>query len=239
MRKLHIYLTLVVVILAFSGCVASKANVAPSPSLALNASVLVQKEPKPASINKTTLAHIKQNLVRIFYIWEYVDIYGEKVESSTWGSGVLFNRQYVITCYHLGEERPLGKFKVALVFEGRLWFECATVERFNATEDLLLLKLENPVEWKTVRLASKITYGEEIYFGGYTPFPVPRVRMQRLATHKLGIYLHPIFYGDSGGGVFNANGELIGIIYLIYKTDGTFTLVGYAIPLEKLRAFLK
>jgi len=246
MRKLCTYILLVIAILAFSGCYATKANPGSSPRIVpedaagkYNAPVLLQETSGSTNLNENTLAHIRRNLIRIFYVWHYIDIYGKEIEGSSWGSGVLFNKQYVITCYHLGKERPLGIFKAYLLDEGRVRFENATIEKFNEAEDLLLLKLENPVKWKTVRLADEVIYGEQIYFGGYTPLPVPRIRIHRLSTYKKGIYLHPVFFGDSGGGVFNSRGELIGIIYLTYKINGTFTLIGYAVLLEKIKAFLE
>ena len=45
----------------------------------------------------------------------------------------------------------------------------------------------------------------------------------------------PIYYGDSGGGVFNEKGELIGITSFIY----TIPNVAFAVTLDDIESFLK
>jgi S1-C subfamily serine protease len=64
-----------------------------------------------------------------------------------------------------------------------------------------------------------------------------------LPVNVYGIMVHPVFNGDSGGGVYNTKGELLGIINTVlslreYNVMHSI-LIGYAIPLEIIKEFLK
>jgi hypothetical protein len=135
--------------------------------------------------------------------------------------------------------KPDGEFSIIITDGEESRNLGAEIIKVNAEKDLLLLRLSEPLPWKTTSLASKFKWGEKIYFGGYSAMPLPRIRIGFATGNNKGIYLHPIYFGDSGGGVFNDKQRLLGIIYLTYTVSEIPLLVGYAIPLEDIREFLE
>ena len=173
---------------------------------------------------------ILQSLARVHYFS------GEKTISG--GSGVVLKQEYVLSCYHIIRGKPVGELRILITNGKESRNLGATIVKTDPERDLLLLKLDEPVPWETAKLAKKIEWGEKMYFGGYSALPLPLIRIGNVTTNSKGIYVHPIYYGDSGGGVFNETEQLIGIMYLLYEVYSVPTLAGYAIPLNKIKEFL-
>lgn len=173
---------------------------------------------------------VQQSLARISYV---------SPNGDSRGSGVVINQEYVLTCHHIIREKPGGKFSIIISTGKESRNLGAEVIKINPEKDLMLLKLSEPVPWKTTSPAKEFKWGERIYFGGYSALPLPKIRIGFATKRSQGIYLHPIYFGDSGGGVFNKKQKLMGIIYLTYEIGGIPSLVGYAIPLEDIREFLE
>ena len=191
-------------------------------------------------IDLSVYQHIYQNVVRVMYVSEFEDIFGNKVEEVPYGSGVYIENEKFLTSYHLPEDKPIGKFNIIASGEKGSYLVEGIIEKYDSDSDLVLLKTNEPLPWSGVKIAEKESeFDEKIYFGGYSSFPLPKIRITFKMPHKLyGTYLDPIYFGDSGGGVFNDRGELEGIICLTFNLYNIPSLRGYAVPLEKIRRFL-
>lgn len=189
--------------------------------------------------NTPVVDNISKHTVRIVYVVEFRDTYGENVAGGSMGSGVLVNKQEVLTCYHLASDKMPGKFTLYITGDGQTETREGTIKKFNKEKDLLLLRLDKPVDREGIKIAEGVTHGETMYFGGYSALPMPRVRMGQVTFSTKGIFVQPVFFGDSGSGVFNISGELIGIIYIMFEVNYDYTYMGYAVSLQAIREFLK
>lgn len=185
------------------------------------------------------------NTVKIYYLSPYTTIYGTTGEDVITGSGVILDNNEILTCYHTLDQFPLGKIRVVQFTGDRIdKREGIQVEiaAFSRGSDLLLLKIDPPFTGvaQNIKIApGNPALGEEIAFTGHTSCPFTRLRLYRYLEGALGIMLTPVFAGDSGGGVFNYEGQLIGIIRIHLMLDKQPTLYGYAIPLKIIQEFLR
>ena len=157
----------------------------------------------------------------------------------------------MLLAYHLIKGRPLGELRIwHWSYKEKKYTELldghAKVIKFDVEKDLLLLKTKNKVDWKTIDIADSLTMGEELIYFGLNRFRLPRLRYIRAMideAYSNKILVNPIFYGDSGGPVFNSSGELVGIIteiyYDYYGPVVYHPLIGGAVPLSEIKEFLK
>jgi len=139
-----------------------------------------------------------------------------------------------------------GQIKGLIYYHDAVKEITMTVVKVDTENDLALLKFEPPFDGKPIKLAERVAWGEPVIFGGYNSLKTPRLRFGFVTYNNKGIMAHPVFYGDSGAPMFNTDNELVGIIYrmdiAIVRTHvvpaRVFTLVGYAVPIDKIREFL-
>jgi len=182
------------------------------------------------------------NTVKISYFSPYQTIYGTKGVDTILGSGVILGGNQVLTCYHVLDKFPAGVIKIFQVGSAGIaerTGEQVKVLAFNEKYDLLLLGVEPPFDTPCVEIAlSEPPIGSEIIITGHTSLPLTRLRLGRYLENRLGIMVTPVYMGDSGGGVFDASGKLIGIIRMCLMLDKESTLYGYATPLTTIQEFL-
>ena len=190
-------------------------------------------------------AHSIMATVKIIYTVRSTDIYGDTMEESNIGSGVLICPNQVITCYHLFADCIPGKIKIYIMLIGKtLMRDDVTIRKYSKKDDLALLIINPPVEDISPIPIAALTpqLGTDVRFVGHTILPVTRLRFSKFSESLKGIMISPVFFGDSGGGVFNTKGELIGIIYTTYRidfnNDHQYTLIGYALPIDRITEFL-
>jgi S1-C subfamily serine protease len=189
---------------------------------------------------------VQANTVRIIHSGKFTTHYGTTGEDVVMGSGVLLENGQILTCYHVLDGYNAGTIKIMRAYNGKVEIregEEISLVAYSGISDLLLLQVTPPFDGPFCKLAEyKPDIGEEISFAGYTILPVTKLRLYRYLEGSLGIMLTPVFFGDSGGGVFNSNGELIGIIKISLALRDPFpqyTLYGYACPLDVLQQFMK
>ena len=175
-------------------------------------------------------------------LYMFIDTLGEECEGTAYGSCVLIEHngeKKFLSCYHIPGNKPIGQIRVFISNGDRTIATKVEVEKYDSVNDLLLLRPKKKIPFEGAKIAEAFTDGEKVYFGGYSAFPLPKIRVAyAVEKYNHGIYLDPIYFGDSGGGCFNADGELLGIIYKTYSINDTPTLVGYATPLKVIREFL-
>ncbi len=180
---------------------------------------------------------------KVIYIIEDTDILGIQYGRIASASCVFFEKNRCLTNLHLLREKPKGQIVIELQQGKSITFYKAEIDYWDGTTalDLVVLKTKKNVPIEPVKLARSCTVGEDIMYGGYGSFPFPKIRFGKLNYDpQNGFYADDIFYGDSGSGLFNMRGELMGVFYRIYtlKSSSEETFRGYAIPLETLRQFL-
>lgn len=180
----------------------------------------------------------------VFYCLYGKDILGRDYKHSPRASCVFFEKSRCFTNAHLFLGKPIGEIVVRIYHQDQKLQFKAGIDYWDGLLDLVVLKIEGEIPFEPITLADYCEVGEDIMFGGYGSFPFPKLRFGKLNYDpKYGIYVKDIYYGDSGSGIFNMNGELLGIIYALWEwNEGQkkpSTMRGYAIPVEVIKEFLK
>jgi S1-C subfamily serine protease len=176
---------------------------------------------------------------------KYSTHYGTIGEDMVGGSGILLKDGLILSCYHVLDGYQAGHIKIMRftkesteIREGNQ----ISIVAFDQAQDLLLLQTNPSFSGSYSEVAQvRPPTGAEIIITGHTQLRVTNFRLYHYIEGSLGILVTPVFFGDSGGGVFNHQGELLGIIKMVLVINGpvqTNTLYGYAIPLHIIQEFL-
>ena len=173
---------------------------------------------------------------------------GEVKQPISQGSGVVIQQGYILTNYHVVED---GNDYQVLLPSGE--YIPAQLVGSDSSTDLAVLKVES-AELKPVAIgkSSELVVGSSVYAIGNPGGEVLANTMtsgivsalERTSvnsgntTREISYIQHdaPINNGNSGGGLFNVNGELVGINTLKYKGSAfdsvSFEGLGFAIPID-------
>jgi len=147
------------------------------------------------------------------------------------GSGCQLNGEgLVVTNFHVMK----GAFSASLIFNDNSEFEVKYVYAFDKSHDLALIKhYGNRKDYVRVSSSDDVRVGEVCYTIG-TPKGFQNTISNGLISNILKEESEYVFQisnaispGSSGGGLFNEDGNLIGITYLTYK-DGQN--INFAMP---------
>ena len=125
-------------------------------------------------------------------------------------------------------------------------YKARILYRFGDNKDIALLKINVPMELKTVKFgdSEKIKVGQKVlaignpfgFNGTLTQGIISRIdyAKNRIQTDAA---INP---GSSGGPLLNKNGEIIGINQAIYNPDNNISNIGigFAIPINLVKDFL-
>ncbi len=183
--------------------------------------------------------------------------------STKTGSGVIFEKDedgnaYIITNYHVVYPNPqTDEFRLYLANDDeKSNVIIATYVAGNENKDLAILKVENN---ETIKSASVATFAAKNASDGETCLAIGNTHSKGIAitlgtvskeidncsysagslgTISRTVLRHCAYIekGSSGGGLFNLNGELIGITNA--GESGETTLMNYAIPIEIVTEFI-
>ena len=208
----------------------------------------------PASMNavavsQEVLDNVDRNVVRIVYSWEFRDVFGDSYVWSTQVGGVIIAPDKILSVFHAALERPLGTFRAHIILpNGKARWDTLTLIKHDRLKDLILLQMEKPISWQPIKLGEGIEWGDDMLIAGFSMIPYPKIRLGRFTTKyfpkkdRTDIFVEPSFFGDSGGGIFNMNGELVGIVShsfsFTHKNMRQDPLCSYGIPLNKIKEFL-
>lgn len=176
---------------------------------------------------------------------------GDKgAQRSTYGSGVVINQTdstaYVLTNYHVTD----GASSILVTIQGRD-HTATTVGEGDPRSDIAILKIEGLEPQEKLDLASvansdDVVQGDWCFATGnphgfHDSMSVGTISAVHRNIPK-SIYTENIIYanmiqtdvsmnpGNSGGGLWDAHGQLIGITSLIWSMDGGNEGIGFAIP---------
>lgn len=148
-----------------------------------------------------------------------------RLGASGHGTGIHIGDGYILTAAHVVDSNSDGQFQFS-EYVARVTFESSIAETHTAVilymgnfkkieNDLALLRIPGPIKRKGVKVSSNVgDFGESIYTIGHPKGLPPHITSGNLSYHSYYTsYIScPVFFGNSGGAVFNDNGEAIGIV---------------------------
>ena len=159
------------------------------------------------------------------------------------GTGCIIHKSGIIlTSAHVVET---GDNVIVTMSNGQD-YNARVLKRFGDKKDIALLKINTPIELKTVKLgdSEKIKVGQKVlaignpfgFNGTLTQGIISRIDYEknRIQTDAA---INP---GSSGGPLLNKNGEIIGINQAIYNPDNNISNIGigFAIPINTIKEYL-
>ena len=156
------------------------------------------------------------------------------------GSGVIYNADgYIVTNYHVANETCTDI--TIILYDGSQYK--GTYIYGDELSDLAVVRIDkNNCDYATFGDSSKMTYGDSVIaignplgYGLSVTTGVISRPSETIAINGMPMTLlrtdAAVNSGNSGGGLFNLNGELIGIVNAKIAAD-TVDNIGYAIPSE-------
>ncbi len=174
------------------------------------------------------------------------------------GSGVIFNSKYgsvfyALTNYHVvanedSDQKPIytvtdayDNVYSAILVAGSKELDLAIL-RFGATVEMNEKLRLAPLARENARVATQvlaignpgglhnsITVGDIISYKDVEADELPISVIYHTA---------PLEHGSSGGGIFNSDGELVGINYAIGETQDGDNKISFAVPIEEVIGFI-
>lgn len=185
-------------------------------------------------------------------------------------SGIIVGAGEVLTAYHC-VARIVDSERAVFVAEyerpAQKW--AAYIKRTWVGYDLAVLRVPAGLTGRPAQVAPDVSAGEALYLAGAPdaePFVVTSGRVARVVTDRftncprnvtVGALQHQIvyvdaltFHGNSGGGAFNQDGQVIGVLVRLHYTgdlgcppsqlrDIGFPLWGYAVGPDTIRRALQ
>lgn len=144
------------------------------------------------------------------------------------GSAVCMGEHVLLSCFHVIEPESVAVHKYKLTVPKQYAVEIAHIHQFY---DLVLLKTDATCSEK-VKLASSVSIGEELVDfsnalgsdGMEGHYHVVKVVGPYLFFREIA------FPGESGSGLFNAQGELVGIMQKVIPENFKFGGKDYEVP---------
>ncbi len=159
------------------------------------------------------------------------------------GTGCIIDKSGIIlTSAHVVD---VGKVVMVTMFNGQN-YEAKVLKRFGENKDIALLKINVPINLRTVKLgdSEKIKVGQKVlaignpfgFNGTLTQGIISRIdyTKNRIQTDAA---INP---GSSGGPLLNKSGEIIGINQAIFNPDNNISNIGigFAIPINLVKEYL-
>ena len=176
----------------------------------------------------------------------YQNFFGQTSTSAVSGSGFIISEDgYILTNYHVIEYADKGGYKISVMTHDGTRYDAAIVGS-EESNDIAVLKIDatglKPV---TLGDSDAIQVGDEVHAVGNPlgelEFSMTNGRvsaLDRMITTENGADAinmfqidAPVNSGNSGGPVYNAQGEVIGIVTAKYQSTGVEGL-GFAIPVN-------
>ncbi len=174
----------------------------------------------------------------------YYNIFGQ-TSAAVAGSGFVIEEDgYILTNYHVIQEAEAGDYEISVVmYDGREYI--AEIVGFDEDTDLALLKIDaNGLSAAELGDSENLTVGQIVYTVGnplgelsYTMTSGIVSARDRVITTDSDASMNmfqidaAVNSGNSGGPVYNSQGQVIGIVTAKYSSYGVEGL-GFAIPIS-------
>lgn len=176
----------------------------------------------------------------------YTNFFGQTSSSAVSGSGFIVSSDgYILTNYHVIEYAYKGNYAVTVMLHDGTRYE-ASIVGVEDCNDIAVLKIDagglDPV---TFGDSDKLSVGDDVYAVGN---PLGELEFSMTTGHVSALdrlittdesaeainmfqFDAAVNSGNSGGPVYNANGEVVGIVTAKYSDTGVEGL-GFAIPIN-------
>ena len=176
----------------------------------------------------------------------YTNFFGQTSSSAVSGSGFIVSSDgYILTNYHVIEYAYKGNYAVTVMLHDGTRYE-ASIIGVEDCNDIAVLKIDasglDPVAFGD---SDKISVGDDVYAVGN---PLGELEFSMTTGHVSALdrlittdesaesinmfqFDAAVNSGNSGGPVYNANGEVVGIVTAKYSDTGVEGL-GFAIPIN-------
>lgn len=188
----------------------------------------------------------KQQVVGINTTIDYgYNFFGQPSTASVTGSGVIITEDgYILTNYHVVEDAQQGDFPIEVMMYDETSYEAELVG-YDADNDLALLKID-AIGLNAAQLGNsdELTVGQTVYAVGnplgelsYTITGGMVSATDRTITTESNVAVNmfqidaAVNSGNSGGPVYNAAGQVVGIVTAKYSATGVEG-IGFAIPIS-------
>lgn len=213
-----------------------------------------QTSTTPAPVSSTTTAkpvaaiydQACNEVVGITTEVTYTNFFGQTSSSAVSGSGFIVSPDgYILTNYHVIEYAYKGNYAITVMLHDGTRYE-ASIVGVEDCNDIAVLKIDaSGLDPVTFGDSDKLSVGDDVYAVG-NPLGELEFSMttghvsalDRLITTEDGSEAINMFQidaavnsGNSGGPVYNANGEVVGIVTAKYSDTGVEGL-GFAIPIN-------
>ena len=176
----------------------------------------------------------------------YTNFFGQTSSSAVSGSGFIVSADgYILTNYHVIEYAYKGNYAITVMLHDGTRYE-ASIVGVEDCNDIAVLKIDaSGLDPVTFGDSDKLSVGDDVYAVG-NPLGELEFSMttghvsalDRLITTDESSEAINMFQidaavnsGNSGGPVYNANGEVVGIVTAKYSDTGVEGL-GFAIPIN-------
>ncbi len=172
--------------------------------------------------------------------------FGQTSSSAVSGSGFVVTADgYIVTNYHVIEYAYKYNYKVSVMFYDGTTYE-ATIVGVDESNDIAVLKIDatglSPID---VGDSESIQVGEEVYAignplgelaftmttGHVSALGRSIVTSEKSSAISMFQFDAAVNSGNSGGPLYNSNGEVIGVVTAKYSSSGVEGL-GFAIPIN-------
>ncbi len=174
------------------------------------------------------------------------NLFGMPVSGAVTGSGFLISEDgYILTNYHVVEEANKGKLDVTVILHDGTQYT-AQIVAFEADNDVAVLKIDaEGLKPAAIGDSDSLRVGDTVYAVG-NPLGELEFSMttghvsakdRTITTDKSGETIAmfqidaPVNSGNSGGPVYNAEGQVVGIVTAKYADTGVEG-IGFAIPIN-------
>ena len=175
----------------------------------------------------------------------YTNIFGQVSASSVTGSGFIFNTDgYIMTNYHVIEEAVQGGYEVSVLMHDETEYT-AEIVGYDSANDVAVLKIEaENLSAAVLGDTESLAVGQVVYAVG-NPLGELNYTMTRgivsatdraITTENSSVPVNmfqidaAVNSGNSGGPVYNADGQVVGIVTAKTSATGVEGL-GFAIPI--------
>lgn len=176
----------------------------------------------------------------------YTNFFGQTSSSAVSGSGFIVSPDgYILTNYHVIEYAYKGNYAVTVMLHDGTRYE-ASIIGVEDCNDIAVLKIDaSGLDPVTFGDSDKLSVGDDVYAVGNPlgelEFSMTTGHVSALdrlittdeSTEAINMFQFDaaVNSGNSGGPVYNANGEVVGIVTAKYSDTGVEGL-GFAIPIN-------
>lgn len=186
-----------------------------------------------------------------------INVFGQETDTTSSGTGIIFSDDgYILTNYHVVEMAVSEGYKINVVLNDGSTYEAQFIGKENDMNDVAILKIAaEGLNAATIGDSDSLEVGESIYTVGNPLDELANTMTSGIVSalnrdisfsndtgtaDKIKMFQidAAVNSGNSGGPVYNAEGEVIGIVTAKYSSSN-FDGLGFAIPINDVMTIVE